>query len=104
MISTLTLEDVISQYPLILECAATVYLMKNGMPPLCFIALKEGQQATPEDVNNWMLKFAENGVIEKWWIPDVPTGYIFIDAIPHNYIGKIEKTTLRKMYADMNQK
>ncbi|NLV16579.1 MAG: long-chain fatty acid--CoA ligase [Syntrophomonadaceae bacterium] len=100
-ISTLTLEDAISQFPPILECAVI------GIPhprwderPCVFIALKPGQNASAEDVRNHLLKFADAGKIEKWWIPDLPDGYVFIDAIPHNYIGKIEKVTLRKMYAE----
>ena len=100
-ISTLTLEDVISQFPPVLECAVI------GIPdpkwderPCACIAIKDGQSATAEEIRDWMLKFTEDGTIEKWWIPDIPTGYFFVDEIPHNYIGKIEKNTLRKMYAE----
>jgi fatty-acyl-CoA synthase len=99
-ISTLTLEDAISHYPPVLECAVI------GIPhprwderPCAFIALKPGQSASAEDVRSHLLKFAEEGKIEKWWVPDIPDGYIFVEAIPHNYIGKIEKTMLRLMHA-----
>ena len=68
--------------------------------PCACIAIKDGQSATAEEIRDWMLKFTEDGTIEKWWIPDIPTGYFFVDEIPHNYIGKIEKNTLRKMYAE----
>lgn len=100
-ISTLTLEDVISQFPPVLECAVI------GIPdpkwderPCACIAFKEGQSATPEEIRDWIMKFTEDGTIEKWWVPDIPNGYFFVDEIPHNYIGKIEKNTLRKMYAE----
>lgn len=103
-ISTLTLEDAVSQFKPVLECAVI------GIPhpryderPCACIALKPGENATAEDVRNHLLKFADEGKIEKWWIPDIPDGYLFLDAIPHNYIGKIEKTTLRKMYAEMKK-
>jgi 3-hydroxyacyl-CoA dehydrogenase/3-hydroxy-2-methylbutyryl-CoA dehydrogenase len=36
-------------------------------------------------------------------VVDIPDGYFFVDAIPHNYIGKIEKNVLRKMYAEKDK-
>jgi fatty-acyl-CoA synthase len=103
-ISTLTLEDAISQFKPVLECAVI------GIPhprwderPCACIALKPGETATAEDVKAHLEKFAAEGKIEKWWIPDLPDGYFFVDAIPHNYIGKIEKNVLRKMYAEKDK-
>jgi H(+)-translocating pyrophosphatase len=103
-ISTLTLEDAISQFKPILECAVI------GIPddrwderPCACIALKPGETATAEDVQAHLERFAAEGKIEKWWIPDLPNGYFFVDAIPHNYIGKIEKNVLRQMYAEKHK-
>jgi|LSQX01.1.fsa_nt_gb fatty-acyl-CoA synthase len=103
-ISTLTLEDAVSQFKPILECAVI------GIPharwderPCACIALKPGETATAEDVRAHLEKFADEGKIEKWWIPDLPDGYFFVDAIPHNYIGKIEKNVLRQMYAEKHK-
>jgi fatty-acyl-CoA synthase len=103
-ISTLTLEDAISQFKPILECAVI------GIPddrwderPCACIALKPGETATAEDVQAHLERFAAEGKIEKWWIPDLPDGYFFVDAIPHNYIGKIEKNVLRQMYAEKHK-
>ena len=103
-ISTLTLEDAISQFPAVLEAAVI------GIPdprwderPCAFIALKPGQTARAEDIRDHLLRFANEGKIEKWWIPDLPQGYVFVDAIPHNYIGKVDKNVLRAMYAEMTK-
>lgn len=103
-ISTLTIEECVSLFTPVLECAAI------GIPdpkwderPCVCIALKPGQTATAQEVKDHLLKFASEGKIEKWWIPDVPSGYFFVDEIPHNYIGKIDKNTLRKMYAEQNK-
>ncbi len=103
-ISTLTLEDAISQFKPILECAVI------GIPddrwderPCACIALKPGETATAEDVQAHLERFAAEGKIEKWWIPDLPNGYFFVDAIPHNYVGKIEKNVLRQMYAEKHK-
>ena len=103
-ISTLILEDAISQFKPVLECAVI------GIPhprwderPCACIDLKPGETATAEDVKAHLEKFAEEGKIEKWWIPDIPDGYFFVEAIPHNYIGKIEKNVLRQMYAEKDK-
>ena len=103
-LSTLTGEDAVSQFKPILECAVI------GIPharwderPCACIALKPGETATAEDVRAHLEKFADEGKIEKWWIPDLPDGYFFVDAIPHNYIGKIEKNVLRQMYAEKHK-
>ena len=37
------------------------------------------------------------GKIAKWWMPD---DVAFVDAIPHTATGKIQKITLRQMFAD----
>lgn len=97
-ISTLIIEDAVSQHPAVLECAAI------GIPddkwderPCACIALKPGMSVSAEEIRDHLMKFAEEGRIEKWWIPDLPAGYRFIDAVPHNFIGKIDKIALRKM-------
>lgn len=101
-ISTLIIEDAVSLHPAVLECAVI------GIPdarwderPCACIALKPGQTASAEDIRNHLLRYAEEGKIEKWWIPDLPAGYKFIPAIPHNFIGKIDKIALRKMISEM---
>ena len=58
--------------------------------PLLIIQLKQGQDATREDI----LKFME-GKIAKWWMPD---DVAFVDGIPHTATGKILKTALRDQF------
>mgnify|MGYP001573444482 FL=1 len=45
-----------------------------------------------------MLNNCSKCKVKKWWIPDNDNGFYFVDEIPHNYIGKIDKKQLRKMY------
>ena len=60
--------------------------------PLLIVQLKQGQQASREDILKYM-----DGKIAKWWMPD---DVQFIDAIPHGATGKILKTALRDQFKD----
>ena len=100
-ISTLVLEDAVSMHPAVLECAAI------GIPddkwderPCACIVLKPDEKATVEDIRTHMIQYAEQGKIEKWWIPDAENGYQFLDEIPHNFIGKIDKVKLREIISE----
>lgn len=37
------------------------------------------------------------GRVAKWWLPD---DVVFVEEIPHTATGKIQKTELRKRFAD----
>jgi fatty-acyl-CoA synthase len=97
-ISTLIIEDAVSIHPAVLECAVI------GIPddrwderPCACIALKQGKSATAGEIREHLLAYAAQGKIEKWWVPDLEKGYRFLDAIPHNFIGKIDKVALRSL-------
>jgi len=60
--------------------------------PLACVVLKEGEQATAED----LLALLQSD-FAKFWIPD---GVEFIDEIPHTATGKFLKTALRERYRD----
>jgi fatty-acyl-CoA synthase len=59
--------------------------------PLAAIVLREGQSATPEELNEFLApQFA------KWWLPD---RYEFVAEIPKTSVGKFKKTELREQFA-----
>ena len=60
--------------------------------PLLICICKEGKNPTQEDILQFM-----DGKIAKWWMPNAVS---FVDEIPHTATGKIQKTELRKQFAD----
>ena len=63
---------------------------RNRRRPLLIVALKPGETATSDE----MLTFLE-GKIAKWWTPDEVA---FVEAIPLNATGKIDKKTVRAAF------
>jgi acyl-CoA synthetase (AMP-forming)/AMP-acid ligase II len=60
--------------------------------PLLVLVLRDGHTVTREQ----MLDFL-GGRVAKWWLPD---DVVFVEEIPHTATGKIQKTELRKRFAD----
>ena len=92
-ISSIDLENLAVGHPAVAEAAVIgVYHPKWDERPLLIVQLKQGQQATREEI----LKFMD-GKIAKWWMPD---DVAFVDGIPHTATGKILKTALRDQFKD----
>ncbi len=90
-ISSIDLENLAVAHPAVAEAAVIgVHHPKWDERPLLIVQLKEGQQASREDI----LKFME-GKIAKWWMPD---DVAFVEGIPHTATGKILKTALRDQF------
>jgi fatty-acyl-CoA synthase len=90
-ISSIDLENLAVAHPAVAEAAVIgVYHPKWDERPLLIVQLKQGQQASREDI----LKFMD-GKIAKWWMPD---DVAFVDGIPHTATGKILKTALREQF------
>ncbi len=97
-ISSLELENLISQHPAVLEAAAIgVPDAKWGERPALVIVLRPDAKGkvTPEEVRAFMAKCAEEGKIPKYGVPDK---YLFVDEIPKTSVGKINKIALREKY------
>jgi fatty-acyl-CoA synthase len=60
--------------------------------PLLIVVLKEGANATREEILGFL-----RGKIASWWIPDE---VVFAEEIPHTATGKIQKTVLRQRFKD----
>ncbi len=97
-ISSLHLENLISQHEAVLESAAIgIPDEKWGERPMLIVTLKPEFQdkVTKEDLKQFMKKFAEEGKLPKYGIPD---RYEFMDGISKTSVGKIDKKALRKLF------
>jgi fatty-acyl-CoA synthase len=97
-ISSLDLENLLSQHEAVLESAAIgVPDEKWGERPLMVVTLKPEYQGkiSAEDLKQYMKMWAEEGKLPKYGIPD---RYVFVDSIPKTSVGKLDKKVLRKTY------
>jgi acyl-CoA synthetase (AMP-forming)/AMP-acid ligase II len=93
-ISSIDVENVATDHPKVAEAAVIGrYHEKWSERPLLIIVRNaQGADLTVPEILEWF-----DGKIAKWWTPDAVE---FIDAMPHTATGKIQKTTLRDMFAD----
>ena len=97
-ISSLDLENILSQHEAVLEGAAIgIPDAKWGERPLMVVALKPeyAGKTTPEELQQFLRKSAEAGKIPKYGVPD---RIEIVDVIPKTSVGKINKIELRKIY------
>ncbi len=97
-VSSLDLENMISQHEAVLESAAIgVRDEKWGERPLMLVVLKPEfkGKVSSDDLKAFMKKCAEQGALPKYGIPD---RYEFVDAIPKTSVGKINKKQIRVEY------
>ena len=97
-ISSLDLENLMSQHEAVLESAAIgIPDEKWGERPLMVITLKPEfkDKISADDFKQFMKKFAEEGKLPKYGVPD---HYEFVDQIPKTSVGKLDKKELRKHY------
>jgi fatty-acyl-CoA synthase len=98
-ISSLDLENLMSQHEAVLESAAIgIPDEKWGERPLMIITLKPEYQGkvTPQELKQFLKQFAAEGKIPKYGVPEK---YEFMDSIPKTSVGKLDKKVLRKDYA-----
>jgi fatty-acyl-CoA synthase len=99
-ISSLDLENFMSQHEAVLESAAIGVLdEKWGERPLMIVVLKPKFQGkiTAGEFKQFMKKFAAEGKLPKYGIPD---RYEFVDEIPKTSVGKVDKKVLRKLFGN----
>ncbi len=95
-ISSLQLEDIISQHPAVSEVAVVgVPDEKWGERPLAMVVLKADQkEGVDEDaIKAFCMTYVENGTIPKYGVPNT---LLIVDAIPKTSVGKINKKEIRK--------
>jgi fatty-acyl-CoA synthase len=95
-ISSLELENLVSQHPGVSEVAAIgVPDDKWGERPVVVVVLKPEVRGTVsgDDIRSFLERFVDEGHIHKWAIPDTIT---LVDQIPKTSVGKIDKKAVRK--------
>jgi fatty-acyl-CoA synthase len=92
-ISSVDLENAIMSHPAVKEAAVVgIPHPKWDERPLACVVLKEGQEATGEDILDHI-----RPLVAKWWLPDAVE---FIDEVPKTSVGKFSKKDLRSRFAD----
>lgn len=88
-ISSVDLENALMAHEAVLEAAVVAVPDPKWLErPVACVVLKEGKQATKEELIDFLRpQFA------KWWLPDE---ILFIDEIPKTSVGKFLKATLRE--------
>lgn len=97
-ISSLELENLISQHEAVSEAAAIgVPDEKWGERPMITVVLKSGFEGTVgnDDMKAFMSQFVDEGRIPKYGLPD---RYEFVEEIPKTSVGKINKIALRERF------
>ena len=90
-ISSVDIENLMAGHPKVaLAAVIGVPHPKWDERPLLIVALKPGETATSDE----MLEFL-TGKIAKWWTPDEVA---FVEAIPLNATGKIDKKAIRAQF------
>ena len=92
-ISSVDLENALMGHPKVREAAViAVPHPKWQERPLAVVVLKDGVQATPQELRQFLsTRFA------KWQLPD---GFAFTNEIPRTSVGKFLKMRLREQYAN----
>jgi fatty-acyl-CoA synthase len=92
-ISSVDLEGELMAHPAVAEAAVIARPDERWTErPLACVVLKEGEQATAEDLCEHL-----RPRVAKWWIPEE---FAFIDEVPKTSVGKFDKKVLRKQLAD----
>ena len=99
-VSSLDIEDLILRAPGIAEAAVIgVPDDKWGERPVALVTLKAGATAPTEDaIRRHVARFAEQGLISKYGIPD---RVHVVDAIPKTSVGKLDKKVMRAKLSEL---
>ena len=97
-LSSLELEDIVSQHPSVSEAAAIgIPDEKWGERPLVFVVLKDEfkNKTTSDELKEFYVQYVGKGIIPKYGIP---SEIKLVEIIAKTSVGKIDKKELRKPY------
>jgi fatty-acyl-CoA synthase len=90
-ISSVDLENALMGHPAVREaCVIAVPHPKWIERPLAVVVLRQGAQASPEDLRAHVAPR-----FPKWWLPEA---FVFVDEIPKTSAGKFLKSALRERF------
>jgi fatty-acyl-CoA synthase len=92
-ISSVDLENEVMAHPAVAEAAVIgVPDEKWDERPLVAVVLREGQDAAPEDLREFLA-----GKVAKWQVPE---NWTFVEEVPKTSVGKFDKKRLRAAFAE----
>jgi fatty-acyl-CoA synthase len=97
-ISSLEIEDILSQHPGVSEAAVIgVPDERWGERPLALIVAKPAcaNTVTEDDIKAHVQRYADKGVVSKW---AVPSRVRSVSALDKTSVGKLDKKVLRQKY------
>ena len=94
-ISSVDVENTLMGHPAVKEAAVVgVPHPKWQERPVAAVVLKDGAQATPEELRAFLAQF-----FAKWQLPDA---FVFLEVLPRTSVGKFKKIALREQFANWN--
>jgi fatty-acyl-CoA synthase len=92
-ISSVDVENTLMGHPAVKEAAVVgVPHPKWQERPVAAVVLKDGAQATPEELRAFLAQF-----FAKWQLPDA---FVFLEVLPRTSVGKFKKIALREQFAN----
>jgi fatty-acyl-CoA synthase len=98
-ISSLEIEDILSQYPGVSEAAVIGEPDERwGERPLALIVVKPdyANTITEDEIKAHVQRYADKGVVSKWAVPNRVRS---VSALDKTSVGKLDKRALRQKYA-----
>ncbi len=95
-VSSILLEDLVSQLPQVSEVAAIgIPDERWGERPMLLVVPREGKFISSHEIIAHLAQFVDQGVIEKWAVPDRVE---IVKTLDKTSVGKIDKKRLRQRY------